>query len=292
MLVFVLAFFCLLLACHSTLEEAARDSLFFLARSLIPALFPFAVLSRFVLTASLVPCQNKILQKTASLFSISQTLLPAYLLGLFCGFPIGAYAAASLLEAGLCEETAAHRSASLSNNASAAFLFGTATLFPHPHAAIILLASQTAATLFISLLSKKQPIPFTQTLNEPPTYLSLLADAIGKAGSAMLSLSAFVVFFAVVTKALLLVGLPPCITLILEPTSAVRYAAGLSQTIGTPLSLAFASFALGFSGLSVIMQTQAIFHGKLPLKKQILTRLAIALVSFAITFFTAHLLRG
>ena len=288
----MIVFFFLLIANHQTLEETARASLFFAAKSLIPILFPFAVLSRFILTASLLPCQNKLLQKTASLFHLSPNLLPAYLLGLFCGFPLGAYAAASLYEAGLCEEKAAHRSASLSNNASVAYLYGAATLFPHPHAAIILLASQTAATLFISLFSQKQPVSFVQELNEPPSYLSLLADAIGKAGSAMLSLASFVVFFAVVTKALLLVGMPPCITLFLEPTSAVRYAAGLSQTLGTPLSLALAAFALGFSGISVILQTQALFHGKIPLKRQLITRLAIAFVSFGISFFTAHLLSG
>ena len=289
LLVFVLVFFYLLLARHSELEKAAKDSLVFVGSALIPALFPFAVLSRFVLSAGLIPCQNKLSQKTARLLHIAPGLLPAYLLGLFCGFPIGAYAASSLYEAGLCQEKDAHRSACLSNNASAAFLFGTAALFPHPHAAIILLASQTAATLFISFFSTNHTERSLRLPKETPSYLSLAADAVSKAGAAMLSLSAFVTFFSVFSKALLLAGCPTWITLFLEPTSAVRYAASLANTLGAPLSLSLASFSLSWSGLSVIMQTQALFGGKLPLKKHILTRFAIALLAFGTALFSASL---
>jgi len=270
------------------MEQTARESLSFISQSLIPALFPFAVLSRFVLTASLLPCQGKFSQKTARMLHISSPLLPAYCLGLFCGFPIGAYAAASLYEAGLCDESSAYRSASLANNASAAFLFGTAaSLFKNQTTAVILFVSQTAATLLVSLVSKKHTRPPSVALFTPPSYLALAADAIGKAALAMLSLSAFVVFFAVLGKSLFLIGFPAWVTLLLEPTSAVRYAASLTPKIGLPLSLSLASFTLGWSGFSVIMQTQALFKGKLPLTLQISCRAAIALVSFLITFLLA-----
>ena len=284
----LLSFFTLLILRHSEIEQTAKDSLLFTATSLIPALFPFAVLSRFVLSASLLPCQGKIAQKTARILHLSAPLLPAYCLGLFCGFPIGAYAAASLYEAGLCNASSAHRSASLANNASAAFLFGAAaSLFENQNAAAILFLSQTSATLLVSLFSKKQANEPAVTFTEPPSYLALAADAVSKAGIAMLSLSAFVVFFAILTKALLLAGLPTWITLVLEPTSAVRYAAGLVPSIGLPLSLSLASLALGWSGLSVIMQTQALFKGDLPLGKQIFCRGAIGVLSFGITFLLA-----
>jgi len=292
LLVLILSFFSLLIIRHTELEEAARDSLSFAARSLIPALFPFAVLSRFVLTASLLPCRDKLSQTVAKALHLQASVLPAYCLGLFCGFPIGAYAAASLWEAVLCDGRYAQRSASLANNASAAFLFGTAaSLFGNSRAAVILFVSQTTATLLVSVLSNKnshveQP---TVMLSESPSYLSLAADAVSKAGLAMLSLSAFVVFFAVLTKALLFAGVPEWVTLFLEPTSAVRYAANLAPQIGLPLSLSFASLALGWSGLSVILQAQALFKGTLPLSLQIPCRAAIALVSFTITFLFSFL---
>ncbi len=284
----LLSFFTLLILRHSEIEQTARDSLLFAAKSLIPALFPFAVLSRFVLSASLLPCQGKIAQKAARILHLSTPLLPAFCLGLFCGFPIGAYAAASLYEAELCDASSAHRSASLSNNASAAFLFGTAaSLFENQNAAAILFVSQTVATLLVSFFSKKQTEPPAVTLPTPPSYLTLAADAVSKAGLAMLSLSAFVVFFAVLTKTLLLAGIPEWVTLLLEPTSAVRYSASLAPNTGLPLSLSLASIALGWSGFSVIMQTQALFKGKLPLGKQILYRAAIGTLSFVITFLLA-----
>lgn len=105
----------------------------------------------------------------------------------------------------------------------------------------------------------------------------------------MLTLSAFVVFFEVVKKALLLCGIPDFVVLFLEPTSATRYAASLTSTTGYPLALALASAALGWSGLSVICQTQALFSGTLPLAMQIKTRAAIALFSFVIAYALACL---
>lgn len=290
----LLSFFTLLILRHSEIEQTARDSLLFAATSLIPALFPFAVLSRFVLSASLLPCQDKIAKTVAKALHLSAPLLPAFCLGLFCGFPIGAYAAASLYEAGLCDASSAHRSASLANNASAAFLFGTAeALFENPRAAAILFVSQTAATILVSFFSKKQPEPPAAALFSQPSYLTLAADSIGKAALAMLSLSSFVVFFAVLTKALFFLGVPAWVTLLLEPTSAVRYAASFAPTLGLPLSLSLASFALGWSGLSVIMQTQALFKGNLPLSLQIPCRAAIGTLSFVITFLLASVcLRG
>lgn len=218
--------------------------------------------------------------------------MPAYLLGLFGGFPIGAYAAVSVLDASLCDDAAAHRSAILSNNASVAFLLSTATLFQSRSAPVILLVSQTAATLFVSLFGKKTK---TEAPALPPlalSYTTLAADAISKAALAMLSLSAFAVFFAVLAKALTLAGLPAFFLLLLEPVSAVGFAASLLSTLGLPLSLSLAAFSLGFSGFSVILQTQALFQGKLPLKPQLFFRAAIGLLSFGLAFLLSTLCFG
>lgn len=278
--------FFILLKSHREIEQAARESLAFLSATLIPALFPFAVLSRFLLTASLLPCRGKLSGRIAKRLRLSAPLLPAYSLGLFCGFPIGAYAAASLCEAGFCRESDAHRSASLANNASAAFLFGAAAaLFQSQTAGVILFVSQSAATLLVSVCYQSDPVPKdTPVLTPKPSYLSLAADAINRAGLAMLSLSAFSVFFSVIAKALLLAGLPAWLALLLEPTAALGYAASLVPAIGLSLSLSLAALSLGFSGFSVIMQAQALFKGKLPLKQQLLCRTAIGVLSFLLTF--------
>lgn len=293
LLCLTLVFFILLLTRRRELQQAASNSLLFVANSLIPALFPFAVLSRFVLTASLLPCQNKLSQKAAELFHLAPTLLPAYLVGLFCGFPLGAYAASSLYEAGLCEEKDAHRSAALANNASAAFVFGAASLFQASNAGIVLFVSQTLATLLVSICIKgKQKGTPTAFSTTSPSYLALISDAIVKTALAMLTLAAFVVFFSVLAQALLLVGLPKAILLLLEPTSAVRYAASLAENIGQTLALSLASLALGFSGCSIILQTQALFQGTLSLSQHLFCRIAISLVSFAITFLLASFFCG
>ena len=288
----LLFFFFMLLFRSTPLQRAAADALVFSAKVLVPALFPFAVLSRFLLLSGLLPTKGKFVRSVARLFHLSPETLPAFAVGLFCGFPMGAFAAASLLESGGIGKEEAYRTASVANNASAAFLLISAgALFGSPLCGRILFISQTAASLTVALFwarrAKKNSPPQNKTLTPkeraPLPLMPLAADAIVKAGTAMLSVTAFVVFFSVIAEAVsqipALLPLTPLILSFLEATSAVKMAAGLVGSLGLPLALSLAAFAVGFSGLSVLMQSQACFDGKLPLTPLVTCRAAIAALS-------------
>lgn len=297
-------FFFLLLRRSEPLAEAAYEALVFSGKKLLPALFPFAILSRFLLHSGLLSGGEKgLAARLTRPFGLPGDALPALVAGLFCGFPLGALTASSLLEEGKLDEKSAWRLAAFCNNAGAGFLLGSASsLFrsagENPYqrgplqAGLLLLLAQTAASLTVGLVlgrrAKKEktaaghtaaPALATVPANPPP-LLPLLSDCIVKGGTAMLSVTSFVVFFAVLLEALslfpLLTPVLPYLAVFLEVSAGLRMAAGSLPL--TP-ALLLSAFGVGWSGLSVFLQAEALFKGKLPLLYLAAVRLAIALLS-------------
>ncbi|MBQ7365497.1 MAG: hypothetical protein IJW46_07855 [Clostridia bacterium] len=283
----VLLFFVLLLVMRTEISRAAYDALVFSAKKLIPALFPFALLAK--LTAAL-PYPQKVRHLPMGL---SLSALPACLLGLLAGYPMGALAAKGLYDSGTVGKKEALRLTACTNNASLAFLLMTvAPLFGGQSIGWVLFFSASSASLIALVLTNDRspksvslPLPRTQ---EP--FVSLLTRAIAEAAEAMLTLTAFVTFFAIVSRLCFLipplVGLSPYLMLFLEPTAAVRTLAVSSLSGKLPL----AAFALGFSGLSVLMQDHAIWEGKLPLTKIAACRLLIGILSAIFSLFFQKIL--
>lgn len=281
---------------------------------MIPALFPFAVLSRFLLLSGLLPKKGKI-GALAGLFGLPGTALPALVAGLFCGFPMGAFAAAELSQEGLLNEKEAFRAAAFSNNAGAAFLFGTAAaLFGSFRAGLTLFLAQTAASVAVGLYlgrrakkevrenfsrfekvsRKKSDTLFAESSEQPPPLLPLMADSIVKGGTAMLSVASFVVFFSVITAAIGEIALfspaLPFLSALLEAGSALKNAALLAPVWGYRPALLLAAFAAGWSGLSVFLQAEALFGGRLPLSYLAAVRLAVALLTVLFSLLLSFLL--
>lgn len=288
--------FFLLLVKSQAMTAAAQNALFFVASTLIPALFPFAVLARILAVGELLPTKNRFAGWLADLFGISREGLPAFFLGLFCGYPMGAYTAFCLLEEDRIGSKEAYTVASVSNNASAPFLLLTvSSLFGDSRVGLTLFLSVTAASLLVGLLrsagAKKQSTPLTDPTRLPSasrkSFLPVLSDAIVKGGTAMLSVAAFVVFFATVSEACRLlspVAIAPVFPALLETTAAIRTAQELVGTIGIRLATTVAAASTGWSGFSVILQTVAQFQGKIPLFPLVITRAAIAALSAAIAY--------
>lgn len=214
---------------------------------------------------------------------------------------MGAFSAAALWEKRKIEKEEAIRLAAFGGNAGAAFLFGTTSaLFECPNAGALLFAAQTASSLLVGLFlasrqKKKGALnPSHPFVAEKVPLLPLAADCVVKSGLAMLSVTAFVVFFAVITAALgeiaVLAPLLPFFSAFLETSTAVKSASALVGAYGLRPMLTLAAFSVGFTGLSVFLQAESLFHGELPLSYLVKVRLAIALLSAAITFLFCPLL--
>lgn len=277
-----LAVFALLIYRGDALTEAAYDSLIFAAERLVPSMFLFAVATGMA-TALPSPENNKKLP----LLKLPISALPALAIGLFSGFPMGAYAAKRLYDRGILEKRSAEHLAAFANNASFAFLyFNVGTLIGEREAGLWLFFSGTLSSLIIgALLMPKEETPAAREpiVLKAPSFFELMSESIVSATSAMLVLCGYLTLFGTVAKALSLLPLSPSLftaaILFLEPTAAVRHLSTLPTSIALPLI----AFALGFSGFSILMQSMSVWQSRLSFWRLFSLRLLIGLLSGVVT---------
>ena len=283
-----LLFFLVLLVRGARLSLAAYDALLFSAKRLIPSLFPFAVVAKVVASLPTPSHSTRI-----PLLRLPLSALPALFLGLISGYPMGAIAAKGLYDNGKLSRTSAEVLSATFNNASLAFLlFTVAPLFSNTRLGAILFASQTLASLCVAVLvfPKEPPSLLPDCDTESKSFFEILGSAVTKAAQAMLTLSAFVTFFAILAEMLAAVSplrsIYPILLLFLEPTAALRSLARAP----TALTLPLAAFTLGFSGLSVLLQSLAVWNFEASLQKSLLIRLFIGVLSALFALFFEKIL--
>ena len=147
------------------------------------------------------------------------------------------------------------------------------------------------------------PIHNAQPQSRPPQsarqILSAVSDSIAAAGLTMLKICAFAVFFGVVGElsaaALTRIAghfgyagdkLSAIFACLCELTLASRLCAELSPTLSIPLC----SFAAGFAGMSVHMQTAAVV-GEIPLGRYFIAKTAQGVLAAALSALFCHIAR-
>lgn len=294
-LISLLSLFALLLLRSAPLQKAATEALRFSAMTLIPALFPFSVLARLFAEGGLLPVGNPLSRRCAKALGISEAGLAPFLLGLFCGYPMGGYTAACLWEKGVLTKEEAYRIGAVACSPGMAFLLLTvSSLYKDRRVGITLFLSVNLASLLYALLTAKNKVaktplpplpPFPPPKGQSPMQrgILLLSDAIVKGGTAMLSLAAFVTFFATLSEAFhLLCPLPlpsALFSSLLESTASVRSSLSLFSSHGGFSAVSLMAAGIGWSGLSVLLQTEALFRGSLPFAALVKARGCIALLS-------------
>lgn len=263
-----LSFF-LVLFCGEAAIAAMKNSLSLCAKSVIPSLFPFMVVSELVVRSGAGAWLGRLcaplLRRT---FGISEAGSTSVLLGTLCGFPVGAKSAASLCDTGHLSHDELSRLLCFCNQPSSAFVTSAVgiSLFGSYRFGLLLygitLLSALLIGLFVRLLiPSKAPSNFPSPTNEKssPPRVSLFTDAVSGAAHGMLTVCAFVCFFGTLVACLetlpAVSKLPSSLSALLvgffELTGGVARAAAHSS----PLLAAYAAaWCLGWSGLSVHFQ--------------------------------------
>lgn len=266
--------FAVLLSNTALAMDGVRRGLSLCSQTLIPALFPFLVLSELFVACGAGDALGRVLGRPiAALFGLSQGGACAVLLGALCGQPVATTAACSLFERGEIGQAELERISLFANNPSSAFLTAAvgSALFGNASAGmalfvITLLASATVgAGLRIfggktGVFQKKPPNGARKTL-----CVTEVTAAIKRAFFTLLQVCAFLLFFCALSACLsapltetapiwrvLLCG-------ILEITGGISAAA----TMLTPaLAFRLTAFFASFAGLSVCLQILSITEGK------------------------------
>ncbi len=244
----------LLLAFPTVSADGVRTGLALCAHAVIPALFPFTVLSPLLADA-----MHDVFPSVGAKGSIALSLA----LGMLTGFPIGALSVISAYEKGEISKNTAESFIGIASGTGPAFLVGYVGLGLFGSSAFgwTLVLLQCASSLLLALF-------FRTKITAPPTAViqasakhhpaASLFSEIGGAAAKMVSICAFIVFFSVIRAFVAyfvsLGAIPQSIALllggILEMTGGIADIAAVSGTAASILS----AFFVGFGGICVLGQ--------------------------------------
>ena len=264
----------------------ASEGLSLCFKSVIPALFPFMVLSDITVSSGATSIISRLLQKPMRfLFGVSGQGACSVILGMLCGFPVGARSALSVYDSGGISKSELERLLCFCNSPSSAFLISAVgvSLFGSQKYGVALYAITVISSVvtgiignleFASKLRKRRQLSTQSSKYEDISSLSMgnfttsdFTEAVSASALSMLKISAFVVFFTVFTGTLSSVlsplSLSPTLNAFLfgffELSSGVARSSSVSPT---ELGAILAAFCAGWSGISVHFQIMSICAGR------------------------------
>ena len=272
----------LLLLCSADAAQAVRDALALCVQSVIPALFPFFVVSSLfidlgcaaVLGRSLAPMMHR-------LFGVSGAGGTAFLLGIIGGYPVGGRTAGELYRSGQCEREECERLLAFCNNAGPSFILGIAGLgcFGSVRVGAWLYLIHVGAAVMVGLLFRSTSRQMGRPeKTETPRWADALIEAVRGGAMSMVNICAFVVFFLVILRLFSrFTGIQHGAILgIVEMTN------GILRLANDRRGFIWAAGLLGWGGLSVHCQTAAVLSGSgLSLKRYFIGKALQAAISMA-----------
>lgn len=255
--------------------EYMKNGLLLCARTVIPSLFPFMVISEIIVSSGAGEYVGAIVAGPAKrLFNISPSGACAVFLGAVCGFPVGARSAVQAFDNGLIDKDECSHLLTFSNNPSSAFVISAvgASLLGNRSLGIVLWLLTVSTSFICGFIMRfviyrgKKTVRSTKAPARTSHGISTLTRALSSSTGAMLNVCAYVVFFSSLIGALGSVidrftDSPIAKALILsffELSSGVSLCSDL-EGVSCLLTLAL---ALGWSGLSVHCQIITVCEGR------------------------------
>ncbi len=287
-------------------SQVAKNAMYLCLDIVIPSLFPFFVLSRIIIPyISLFPCPKFLKRTIERIFYLPYYTIFIILLGFISGYPSGAKMARDMLEQKLLDSRQASKLLPMANNCSPLFIIGTigAGLFKSIKLGVFLLMIHWVSGLLAALITGKLADSFDsdRKLNNNPAQKvrgyrqenikgdtttvnlsALITASIEEAAILCIKVSGYIVFFAVISELLSLLGvfslLSGFITFLFTGSSHVTDFSGFItaflkgimeitsgaqaiynlKNIQLNLQLAVVSIIFGFGGFSVHTQIMGI----------------------------------
>lgn len=254
---------------------------------IIPSLFPFFIFSSLIISSGVCEKIQRPMEKIMKpLFNVSGACSAAFILGILSGFPVGAKTAVTLYEKRLCSKTEAERVLAFCNNAGPFFILGTVGvgMWQSSKAGWILWSAQAISAILTGIifghLWKRHDHPSKTYAASAKKRLSPsknLFSAVRGSAASMISICAFIIFFAVIVALLqasgIIGGFASLICKIFpslsEKTTENILSGFFEMTTGiaavgnnTPLvqGLTVTGALLGWAGLSVHCQVLSVVH--------------------------------
>lgn len=277
-LIFLLLFsLALMLRRADVAADRMQKGLSLCARAVVPSLFPFMVLSELLVSSGAGEwLLSPIASPLGRLLGLSRAGCCAVVLGLVCGFPVGARCAILAYEKGTVSKSECERAIACSSIPSSAFLVGTVgtMLWQNAKFGVFLYISVVISALlsgFLLYVWQKKRQKREEALSAPSPFCirfdgKMFTSAIRNATMNTLLISAYVVFFFTLTGAVGLIldrfaasgGVQALLGSVLELSGGVSAASGLANRY---LAMLLTGAAVGWSGISVHCQMLSLCEG-------------------------------
>ncbi len=248
------------------------------ARTVIPSLFPFMVISELLVRSGAGEAFGRLFSRVMRwLFGLSGAGVSALFLGSMCGFPVGARTAVSLYDRNIISKSECEHLLTFTNNPSSAFLITAVgvSLFGNRKLGVILYITVLGCSFAVGILARFFMRHKGETTEHPhfpiglhPGGVEMFTSAVSGAATAMLTVCGYVIFFSAITGALgsmaadrtgfgevfyaLLAGF-------LEMTGGISEASSLARRES---AIILTAAMAGWSGLSVHCQIMTLCGGR------------------------------
>lgn len=265
--VYILSFgLCLLLAFEAEQSMvAAKSALVLCAERVIPSLFPFFVLSSFMVNTGFVSSAGRCIAPVAKrLFKVSGSGAVVFVMGLLCGYPTGAKMVAELYETKQISKNEAMRLLPFCNNSGPLFVIGAVGgMLGSTHLGLVLYgihaASAVLTGLAFSMFSKQAESRGSQTVLAV-NLGDAFSESMFRGVTTMLNVCGFILFFSVLRAFFL-----PVIESVFGHGAAGLTVGGMAEvTLGAEAvcfagrtlshTLILLSAIIGFGGVCVLLQ--------------------------------------
>ncbi len=281
--------------------EVSKRGLLLWSQTLLPTLLPFMILSNLVIRIGVA---EKMLAPFGPIFRRFLGLSPAgtygYLLGLLCGYPMGAKLTGDLYREGRISYMEAQYLLTFSNNPSPIFV--TTYVLLHclrmPQYTLATFAVLYSADYATSLLFRSRypfrdsPMDKRKEIPPLPSTGKLLDISIMNAFETITRLGGFIILFSVLSAALArylpqaLGNTIPCLLGILEISTGLQAIAACSLPAKVRYILSMG--AASFGGLCILAQTNTVIgESRLPLRPYLEGKIVNGLftILFSLLFF-------
>lgn len=310
MIIYVFPFLAIILCLFAKeTSQVAKNAIYLCLDIVIPSLFPFFVLSKIIIPyISLFPCPKFFKRLVERVFYLPYYTIFIILLGFMSGYPSGAKMTHDMLDQDLLDSRQAAKLLPIANNCSPLFIVGTigAGLFKSIKLGVFLLLIHWVSGLIAALITckladsldsgrKDNNYPaqkyrgYNQEYRKKDTTTtslsSLFPASIEEAAILCIKVSGYIVFFAVISELLSLLGvfsilggfisllftgssqtaaysefIPALFKGFMEITSGAQAIYSL-KSIQLNVQLAVVSIFFGFAGFSVHTQIMGIMKG-------------------------------
>ena len=242
--------------------KGANLSLEICATSVIPALFPFFVVSGILVNTGISHLIGEIFTPVSKLlFKTSGTGAFCFVMGLLCGYPTGAKVIADMYKSGTLSKKESERLLAFCNNSGPLFVIGTVgiSMLGNKKIGIVLYVIHAISALFtgvmLSLFNKKAS---TQILNKivAVNLGRAITKSIEDAVKSILLVCGYVVFFGSVISVVETFLKSPFLLSLIEVTTGAKMIT--SSGVEEKMMLSLLSGSMAFGGICVFLQVKSV----------------------------------